>query len=81
MDEERLDLLTLTSQVWQPRAGRPLSREDAREIVQNTVAFFDVLIAWSTRRADNRVQTDAPPDDRARVPVRQRPVEGADPHA
>ena len=34
-------------QVWQPRLGRDLSREDARQIVENVTGFFTVLAEWS----------------------------------
>jgi hypothetical protein len=40
-------LLDATLTIWQPRAARELSREDARQIVENIVGFFDVLARWS----------------------------------
>ena len=36
-----------TRQVWQPRLGRNLSRENARQIAQNVTGFFTVLSEWS----------------------------------
>ena len=40
------DLIRRTREVWEPRYGHPLTDEDARQIVQNTVSFFRLLIAW-----------------------------------
>jgi hypothetical protein len=39
-------LLDTTLAVWQPRARCDLSREDARQIVENVVGFFEVLARW-----------------------------------
>lgn len=40
------DLLDTTLNVWQSHARRQLSKEDARQIVENVVGFFDVLARW-----------------------------------
>ena len=40
-------LIQRTQQVWQPRLGRDLSREDARQIAANVAGFFSVLAKWS----------------------------------
>jgi len=44
-----------TRQIWQPRIGRDLTDEDARQIVENMTGFFTVLAEWShtERRAAN----------------------------
>jgi hypothetical protein len=34
-------------QVWQPRIGRDLTDEDARQIMHNVTGFFGVLADWS----------------------------------
>jgi hypothetical protein len=34
-------------QVWQPRIGRDLTDEDARQIIHNVIGFFGVLAEWS----------------------------------
>ena len=34
-------------QVWQPRIGRDLTDEDARQIMHNVTGFFGVLAEWS----------------------------------
>ena len=39
-------LLDQTLQVWQPRAARELTREDARQIVANFTGFFQILNEW-----------------------------------
>jgi hypothetical protein len=51
------DLIDRTRQVWQPRLGRDLSREDARQIAENVTGFFAVLTEWS------RVEVRSPAND------------------
>jgi hypothetical protein len=41
------NLLCRTREVWQPRLGRELSGEDARQIVENVAGFFALLAEWS----------------------------------
>ena len=41
------ELIGRTRQVWQPRLGRDLSREDARQSAANATGFFSVLAKWS----------------------------------
>jgi hypothetical protein len=41
------DLFERTLRVWRPRLGRELSREAARQIVENAVGFFADLAACS----------------------------------
>jgi hypothetical protein len=36
-----------TRQVWQPRLGRDLTDEDARQITHNITGFFGILAEWS----------------------------------
>ena len=45
------------AEVWQPRLGRDLSREDARQIAENVTGFFAVLAEWS------RAETPVPAND------------------
>ena len=40
-------LIDRTHEVWKPRLGRELSREDARQIVENVTGFFAILTEWS----------------------------------
>jgi hypothetical protein len=51
------NLIDSTRQVWQPRIGRDLSREDARQIAENVTGFFALLAEWS------RAETPAPAND------------------
>ena len=46
-DNLKDELIRRTREVWQPRLGRDLSREDARQIAANVTGFFSVLAAWS----------------------------------
>ena len=40
-------LIDRTRTVWQPRLGRDLTREDARQIMHNVTGCFAVLAEWS----------------------------------
>lgn len=46
-----------TLEVWKPRLRPDLSREEARQIVQNVTGFFAILAEWS------RVETPVPAND------------------
>jgi hypothetical protein len=50
------NLIEPTCEVWQPRIGRDLSREDARQIAENVTGFFTILAEWS--RAEIPVTAD-----------------------
>jgi hypothetical protein len=41
------ELTDRTHRVWQPRTRRPLTNEDARQIVENITGFFSILAEWS----------------------------------
>jgi hypothetical protein len=41
------NLIDQTREVWNPRFGRDLSREDARQIAENVTGFFSLLAEWS----------------------------------
>ena len=56
-----------TLQIWQPRMGRDLTDEDARQIMHNVTGFFGVLAEWS------RAERLAPAND-ATAPA--KPNEG-----
>ncbi len=47
------NLIDQTRQVWQPRLGHDISREDARQIAANVTGFFSVLAEWA--RAEQAV--------------------------
>jgi hypothetical protein len=42
-----LDLVGSTIALWQPRASREVTREDARQIIENVSGFFAILAEWS----------------------------------
>ena len=46
-DNLKDELTGRTREVWQPRLGRDLSREDARQIAENVTGFFSILAEWS----------------------------------
>lgn len=46
-DNLKNDLIRNTREVWQPRLGCDLSREDVRQIAANITGFFSVLAEWS----------------------------------
>jgi hypothetical protein len=46
-DNLKDELIGRTREVWQPRHGRDLSPEDARQIAANVTGFFSVLAEWS----------------------------------
>jgi hypothetical protein len=43
------DLIQHTIRVWEPRLGRTLTEEDARQILENIVGFFRVLHDWNRK--------------------------------
>ena len=53
-----------TTETWQTRSNRDLSREDARQIVENVMGFFSILAEWSREEMPataNDSVTTAPP--------------------
>jgi hypothetical protein len=42
-------LIEQTKQFWQARTGKPISDEDAREIIENITGFFKILIEWDEK--------------------------------
>jgi hypothetical protein len=56
-----------TRRVWQPRIGRDLTDEGARQIIHNVTGFFGVLAVWSRAEklvAANDAAAPAPPNVR-----------------
>ncbi len=41
------NLIDRTIETWKPRHDRDLSREDARQIVDNVTGFFSILAEWA----------------------------------
>ena len=46
MQEHREQFIDYTLKVWQARTSSRLSREDARQIIQNISGFFQILSEW-----------------------------------
>lgn len=47
------DLIDRTLETWQPRIDHPLSRDDARQIIENVSGFFSILAEWAKADASN----------------------------
>ncbi len=55
-----------TREIWQPRMGRNLTGEDARQILHNATGFFGVLAEWRRTElltAANDCATPVEPND------------------
>jgi hypothetical protein len=50
--------LALTLEVWSRRSSRPLTEEDARQMTENMVGFFRVLLEWKARKRAASVARD-----------------------
>ena len=61
-DNLKNDLIRRTRQVWQPRLGRDLSGEDARQIAANVSGFFSVLAEWSRAEMPSPANDAGKPD-------------------
>ena len=62
-DNLKNDLVRRTQEVWQPRLGRDLSREDARQVAANVIGFFSVLAEWSRAEMPSPANDVGTPDD------------------
>jgi hypothetical protein len=47
------ELIQHTIQIWEPRLKRKLTTEEAREILENVVGYFQVLIKWDRENSDS----------------------------
>ena len=52
------NLIDRTRAVWQPRLGRDLTPDEARQISANVTGFFAVLAEWA-RNEEHEVQISA----------------------
>ena len=65
-DNDAGEQIARTRQIWQPRVGRDLTNEDARQIMHNVTGFFGVLAEWSraeTLAAANDADAPAKPNE------------------
>ena len=53
-------LIDQTIALWAPRLGRQLSREDARQIIENVSGVFSILAEWA------RAEMPSPANDNCR---------------
>jgi len=63
------NLIDQTIALWQPRLRRDLSREDARQIVENVTGFFNILTEWS------RAEVPVPANDNGALGPTSRSAE------
>ena len=66
-DNQNDDQTERTREVWQPRVGRDLSRDEAQQIAANVIGFFSVLAEWSRAELPmpaNDNSNGLPPDDK-----------------
>lgn len=52
------NLIDRTRAVWQPRLGRDLTADEAKQISANVTGFFAVLAEWA-RKEEHEVQRSA----------------------
>ena len=57
-DNHNDELVGRTREVWQPRLGRDLTRDEAKQIATSITGFFAVLAEWS------RTDTPDPANDK-----------------
>lgn len=53
-------LLDHVAGIWERRTGREITREDAREIVENLCGFFELLGKWDRREQANEEPGNTP---------------------
>jgi len=53
------DLLEEAKRIFEPQYGHALTDEDAREILENLVGYFDILIEWDAKRRKERSEADS----------------------
>jgi hypothetical protein len=61
LDAANDNLIDRTIALWQPRLGRDLSREDARQITENMVGFFSILHEWSRAKLPAPINDNCAP--------------------
>ncbi len=51
-DNDAVEQIARCRAIWEPRLGRRLTDEDARQFQRNIAGFFDLLLEWA--RAEHR---------------------------
>jgi hypothetical protein len=72
------NLIDRTRQVWQPRLGHDLSREDARQIAENVAGFFTLLAEWSRAEMPIPANDDGAPLETSDITKEGQPIAGSD---
>ncbi len=57
------NLIDRTIKAWEPRLDRNLSREDARQIVENATGFFSILAEWARAESPEPANATGKPDE------------------
>ncbi len=63
------NLIGRTIETWQPRLDSDLSREDARQIIENLTGIFSILAEWARAERPepaNDIKSAVTSDDEAR---------------
>ena len=55
MQKQTLDIISQTIVFWRERSGQEFSQEEARAMVSNVLGFFNVLVEWERRAAEDTV--------------------------
>jgi hypothetical protein len=56
-------LIDRTLEFWQPRSSQTITREDAREIIENVTGFFLVLQKWEVADQLATADQDTPQEE------------------
>ena len=63
MGQTKADLLTETRELWGRRYGRPITDEEAQEIIDNMVSFAKLIIEWYLVERRREASAEDPHDE------------------
>ncbi len=55
-NERESEFTERTLDVWQPRSSRMLTDEDARQITENMIGFFRILLEWEGKENKSKIK-------------------------
>lgn len=58
MDQQPIDLIETTRAFWEKRLERPVSAEEAREMIANVLGYFSLLADWDAEEHQHSQTTD-----------------------
>jgi len=62
------EVIDITTDFWQPYYRQELTEEDAKEIIENSAAFFGILAEWERRaQEDDGLEKQEPTDQEIEV--------------